>query len=273
MRRASQDQFFGASLIARRLVLVFACLCAGSLNHRALAAKTVTALDECPTSGPFSACLAIPFHLLDDTRKANKDQAGLPVVGRLPGRHRERLVLKISSATSREAPYGAVAYLGRSSRNRPIILTTDGPLELMSGVQRTTLPHNLFVVRTGYRWRVAGRYSEVASPVYAASNGTLWIKGNGGACVSAPQNKPGPLTANQSACSEENGLFARRRVIPAVNPNFGRVQRLLPELQNFRGGQVSDNVLGSPDNGYDYLEAFSLIGTPYLIVRIGCDCE
>ncbi|MGH8676742.1 MAG: hypothetical protein ACREUQ_00110, partial [Burkholderiales bacterium] len=83
----------------------------------------------------------------------------------------------------------------------------------------------------------------------------------------------GLLTTDKSACAQEDGLFAHNRVTPAVNPNFARVMGLLPELRSFRGGPVRDNVLGSLDSSNDYVEVFSLIGTPYLIVRIGCDCE
>jgi hypothetical protein len=253
-----------------RLVLALLCLGVGATNPEAHAATTVAALSVCPNTGSYRACLVVPFHLFAGALEPTKDGASLPVAGRLPGRREEDFILTIPRVTAREAPYGAVAYLGRSKRNRPIILTTVGSLELTRGFSRAALPHNLFVLRTGRRLQVVDRYSEVVLPVYIASNGMLWLK-TGDTCTSAPQNKPGLLTTDKTACSAHNLLSARAS--PAADPDFERLLKTLPELSNFRGGQVHDNIIASPNTNNDFVEVLAVNGTPYLIVRIGCDCE
>ena len=255
----------------RRLLCALASMWAAIGGQIAFAADTVVALDQCPKRGPHQACLAIPVHWLDDVLGGKDGEPGLLVSGRFADAREEKFVLALSrQSPSREAPYGTVAYLGRSNRNRPVVLTTDGSFELSGGVQRSALPNNIFVVDTRPRWRVTDKYSEISS-IHVAQDGTLWISENG-ACISAPRNKPGLLTAKGSACSAETHLRARLRVSAALNPDFERLIALLPELGDFRGGLIHENRLGAPDNGYDYIEVLSVNETSFLIVRIGCDC-
>lgn len=151
------------------------------------------------------------------------------------------------------------------------MLTNRGVLEITRDA-RHALQTNTFVVKSGRRPQAVGRYTALFSPIYVAQDKTLWME-VGGRCVSAPQNEPGLLTLNGEACTVDNMLYVEPRITPVQHPDFEMLLNLLPELRSFRGGPIHEIILGSPDTGYDYVEVLSLTGTPYQIVRIGCDCD
>lgn len=257
---------------ASRLTCAVASVCVAAVLQTASAAETVIALAACPKTGVHRACLAVPVHMVDDALGEKAEARSLSVSGRLKGVREKAFELRVArGAPTRGAPDGTVAYLGQSKRNRLVVLTNRGALEITRGA-RNALQQNTFVVKSGRRPQAVGRYTVLSSPTYVAQNRTLWIQ-VGGHCVSAPRSEPGLLTLNDEACTADNMLYAKPRITPMQHPDFDMLLNLLPELHDFRGGQVHENVLTAPDNGYDFVEVLSLNGTPYLIVRIDCDCD
>jgi hypothetical protein len=269
----------------RRLFNVTVVALAAFMAPVAQAQETVTALDTCPASNPERACLLFPFRLAEDAAglgfqrpedNDNEEEMKLYVVkGRLVGSKPRQFRLRVFR-DSRDTNIGsdnpgALPYRGRSARNRPIILTDRGPLEILTKEFDADFSSNMFII-DGKRWALITAYATAFVPHVRSTSGhiAVWLKTDK-ACVSAPKRQPGLLTANNIACRRDDGRVAAEGFFQTIG-NLDRVARLLPSLDFLRDGALSeDGSIVERDHGYAVAER--LPGTSYIVITSGCsDC-
>lgn len=249
----------------------------------AQARETLIPLRECPKAGPHQACLPFPFRLAQQARERTlRKRAHSEAVtkfylikGRLSGGDVLLFRLKVIQKYSMDDDAnsddpGVLPYRGRTARNRPVILTDRGPLEILTKEFDADFSPNMFVVDEK-RWSVVARYATVFDPYLKASPSGMdvWIKANG-ACVSAPQRKPILLTTNKHGCDGDGKLVDAPGFFHAPGANLERLVQLLPELSYLSDGAANeDGDIIQRDNAY--ASVYRVRGTSYLVVSTGCD--
>ena len=192
--------------------VIFAfCLALGAQPIQAR--ETLIPLIDCPNTGRHQACLRIQFDVLDGEPSGlietvnNVDGTITQLVslkGRLEGRKPSLFRLKLArhdALLDAQSKLGPLAYLGRSKRNHPIVLTSDGPLEIMTSAIDAAYQNGLVVVDE-QRQQIVGAYFEtfgdqfVVMPTHTIS---VWDSARG-ICVSAPRKVAGALTITTSTC-------------------------------------------------------------------------
>ncbi|MCE9521199.1 MAG: hypothetical protein K8S25_02055 [Alphaproteobacteria bacterium] len=248
------------------------------------AREVLIPLRDCPTTGPQRACLPENFLLSHnpDNRILSKNTDSeiiakrYLITGRLSGGAAHLFQLDITrgiwdeGADTTDNP-GVLPYRGRSSRNRPIILTTRGPLEILTKEFDAELSQNLFVIDEK-NWRVVANF-QVLYDWYlktSLSKVKAWNKREG-VCVSAAQKKPGPLTLSATGCNPSQTLTDASGFFHTPT-NLERVIQLLPELSFFSEGEVDDN--GATIQIDSAFATVSRSQVSYLVIYTGCsDCE
>lgn len=217
-----------------RLILGLAAFAAalGPL-HAADTHETLTVLRECPSKGWHRACLALPFTFADDqsgrlhTRSVGPDGYlsetwldHLLVKGSLleskgPGSFRLNLSDHQVSMSETESPneLGVFAFVGRSAKGRPVVLTNRGPLEIHTASVTFSGAGDLFVVneKTGKLLRQLVHGVGTAYVVTKAGEIGSWDEKRA-ICISAPTNRSRDLAIITTACKSA-GLPAEGRAI------------------------------------------------------------
>lgn len=250
----------------------------------AQAQETVTALDTCPATGPDRACLPFPFRLAEPIARLgfqriedndNENETKLYVVrGRLAGGKPRQFRLRVFQ-DSRDTDIGsdnpgALPYRGRTARNRPIILTDRGPLEILTKEFDADFSSNMFIIDEK-RWVLVAAYATVFEPLVHTTGGriTVWLRTDK-ACVSAPKRRHGTLTASNSACRQDDGRRVPAKGFFETPGNLDRIVRIVPNLVFLRDGALSnEGSVVQRDHGYAVVER--LPGTNYVVVTTGCD--
>jgi hypothetical protein len=204
-----------------RARLVAAVLTVAACVARPAVADTPVTLRpaECPRSShEYGACLPVEIYVFDDpsrviyTRQAPRDVGyadrirqvvnleGI-LAGGAPRRYRLKLPSREDGEFNPEVDIGPLAYLGRSERNRPIVLTDRGPLEITTPSIDFSLVPALILAREE-DMAVRGRFYEAYGAPFVVTRG-----GEVGAwnatrkvCVSAPRRLPGRLVIVSQAC-------------------------------------------------------------------------
>jgi hypothetical protein len=180
----------------------------------------VRPLSACPRSGTdFGACLMVDFYDWDrnvvatDWAAPAKDNPDrrlthqiVSITGRLadgePARY--RLDLRPRELTGYEMPnfdLGVLPYVGRSERNRPIVLTDRGPLEIIdTAVEFAALP-TLALVREKDMSLVARYFDARDGTFVVTKDGEVGIwDASRRVCVTPPRKVPGLLVIVSTAC-------------------------------------------------------------------------
>lgn len=149
-----------------RVALAFAALVAMAAAARAAAPETLSVVRDCPSKGWHRACLPIAFYYRDDGAKRlviRKTRSGssayeqpvrdhIVIEGSLlEGRGRGVFRLRLDdplgdNEVRPENDLGLFAFVGRSTRGRPIILTDRGPIEILTPSVDFEVLGNQFVV-------------------------------------------------------------------------------------------------------------------------------
>jgi len=254
--------------------------------------ESVAGLNSCPKTGPHRACLTT------GVRWPNWEIAGeaihrgdevlvayvVNVDGRLNGGERRAFRIEFVvpySSPMGEGPGDTVAYLGRSLQNRPVILTAQGPLEILNDKVDVDLTPTVVVIDEK-NWRLIAQYAGLGTiPTIRTRRGdvTAWL-GEGTACVSAPQRQPGALTLSRAACDPPdseadiiNQFGLSKLYAPAAGTDIARLQRLVPKLGRL---QLWDNSNDGTDFGGDgwTVRPYRLAAKHILVVIMFCsDCN
>ena len=180
----------------------------------ALAAPTLDAVLTCPKAGANRACL--PVTLFNDhahkgqvnfvpyVMSPNKGPQHLHVWGRLSGGAQTEFDLKVDWEDvyfSEENLHPAIAYLGRSDDNNPIILTKQGTLEITTaGVDVGASIHLLVDAR---HWTLMDQLIAADRGEYVFTSGTrigIWDDERK-LCIAAPIRTPGLLRVAPGNCA------------------------------------------------------------------------
>lgn len=193
------------------IVLLGVCLASVQASARGL----LLALRQCPNTGPHRACLLIEFQVavdgskratIETTRNSSTVSQSVSLEGKLRQSAAESFQLQIQHDNDNfafDTDLGALPYLGRSVRNRPIVLTNRGPLEILTRSIDIAYPDGLILVDE-QRHRVADRYFESYAKPYVVTHTHaifVWDQARQ-SCVSAPRRLPALLTLATSACKE-----------------------------------------------------------------------
>lgn len=204
-----------------RIVLALAAMAAAAGVVRAEPAKTetVAVVRDCPSTGWHRACLPIAFFFRDDGSGRlhfRTDRSGYYprkvldhivvrgslIEGRGPGVFRLKLDTPVgeSEADSPEE-LGGFAFVGRSRTGRPVVLTDQGPLEILTPAVDFESTGDLFVVREANAQVVGTLISGYAMPFVAAKTGEVGVwDAARGICIAAPSPRTRELQIITSAC-------------------------------------------------------------------------
>lgn len=260
------------------LVLVVAAVFASdasSASEMRHAARLVAV--DCPSAGPYRACLEIPFAISEEDAEAGAaavqtrdadDGTTIFLSGRLAGRRVRVYEVRRNGEHERRLESPPLAYIGRSRENRPLFLTDAGPLEVLSrGFDVTWGNANTreIVVADANR-NTATRYvGVVPDPIYEANGGELrvWAR-TGERCISLPTKRPGRLVLRASGCPREGA-----QLVPA-DLTLDRLAVFMPELKGFQVQTPGWPILGEGV----MVEVYSVAGTHALVVQMICgDCD
>jgi len=247
------------------------------------AREPLTVANECPSSGPYRACLALKFETPETVGDITIGEAvtygvavrAVTVSSRLSGGRAQLRTLIFGgspgSDSSYDAPFERVPYLGRSTDNHPIVLTDHGPLEVLSPGFDLMRDWPEIIVADERRGKVVARYWGAAAndPVYqVAMDGVRLWSPSGARCISTPNLSPGLLVIKETACQPRNADL----VLPAVDLKFERLRKIVPELKDIPLS-LDEPLLAEFGGDGLYIRVSRVKGTPYLIISMECgDC-
>lgn len=179
------------------------------------AAETLHAALQCPDTGPHTGCLRIwVSESVQDPAGGGDDRYALDASRTV--RVRGRLLRGAAqdyelSATQPGYMFGSagdlgpIAYLGRSPRNRPIVLTDRGPFEILTPTLDANAAERIVVFDRRTK-RVAARYlvpaDEAVVQFKSPTDVVVW-DGFRGMCITAPRKSAGMLAVRSTPCAEE----------------------------------------------------------------------
>lgn len=234
------------AVMALRMLFLLACALAifapMASAREAGRIQTLTPRDDCPTSGPYLACLTIPLQWIERAskgatyRKRRGDNEPVLLRGRLAGGAPQVFRLTSFAGNAAGTDLGTVAYLGRTAANQPIILTNRGPLEIEAPfIDARELPGLVVIDET--RWRIVARYLDIAKGEYVVNSAQdiAVLDFERGVCIVAPRRRPGPLVVAKGKCKAReplgDGLTLDRRVSGNVSSSFpDQIERFPHEL-------------------------------------------
>lgn len=217
----------------RRLLMLCAALAAATNLARAAERETITVLRECPSKGWHRACLPVAFLFQDDGSGSLRvrtldDNSHYPtkvldhllVKGSLledkgPGSFRLNLSGYRVSDSEAVSPneLGVFAFVGRSPKGRPIVLTDRGPLEIYTASVIFSSEGDLFVVneKTGKLLKRHVHGVGTAYVVTKAGEIGLW-DAQRAICISAPTDRTRNLAIITTACKNA-GLPVENKMV------------------------------------------------------------
>jgi hypothetical protein len=241
-----------------RSLLVAACiaaLVAGSA--RANEALRVAALDACPSGA--DGCIEMKLHW-DAARTDKPPFAGartaegartLRVRARLgDGRAQWLRLTVVSTKPARRNHLGEVAYLGRSSAGRPVILTDRGSLAIETRGLLVGRGDAVVIIDAS-----AGKISHsflgglVEGTYVMLGADRVAVLSKRGACVSPPSSRPGMLAA-VATCGDRRepvaGLAFSEQlsgaIAPAPDADLSMIRRLLPQTRELDDEQLRTKI-------------------------------
>jgi hypothetical protein len=246
---------------------------ASELRHPA----RLSAID-CPRTGPYRACLEIPFKVgeADSTPDSavvirtdtTDDAITISLTGRLAGGPTRAYTLRRQGEREPSDLSPSMAYVGRSSGNRPLILTDAGPLEVLSSGFDVTWENatSREIVVADTNRNIATRYiGVIPDPIYETNGEELRVWARAGErCISLPVERPGRLIERKSGCPKVTA-----QLVPA-DVSLDRLAVFMPELKGFQVQTPGWPILGEGV----MVEVYSVAGTHALVVQIICgDCD
>lgn len=177
-------------------------------------------LARCPAARfDYGACLMVNFFVADsrivvknyappaDNPMGERTRQIVPFTGRLADGAPAHYVLVLGPREmdwdeNPDTELGALPFVGRSQRNRPIILTDHGPIEIVDAeIDYASSAPDLTVVREK-DMSIVARYFGAADNLFVITKSGevgVWDEGRH-VCVTPPRNVPGPLAIVTHAC-------------------------------------------------------------------------
>lgn len=208
-------------MFIRSLALLAALMAATSLAHAGDKPQTLNAVRDCPVTGMHRACLPIEFLFRDDesgrlhVRSVRHDEypyqqqwndyivvRGSLIDGSARGVFHLKLDLELDDADV--MPWntlGDFAFLGRSLKGRPVVLTDRGPLEIETAAVDFRSDGDLYVADRSTGKLASKRVAASDMPFVATKSGMIGIWDvKRRICIEAPTTRSRGLTIVTSAC-------------------------------------------------------------------------
>jgi hypothetical protein len=249
------------------LLLLLLAFAAVTATAHAKQPDVLSGLTSCPTDGPHRGCapVVLPFERRSDLRN-DEDARTTTVIyrlrGRLNGEPLNAFTLQISK-TDDGSYFYPIAYVGRSAKNRPILLTDKGTLEIRDPFVDISEDANVIIVDESSE-KVLARYFEAGSAAIEMTDaGQIQARNdNGKWCVEAPQRRPGLLDSRPGPCHQMSDL-------QPANISVKRLLALLPELNGLGLFAIPDSVGDFGGGGWKVL-AFRVPKKHLLVVTLSC---
>jgi hypothetical protein len=193
----------GHRISSFRRVALAALLMLACVPHTS-AATTLAAQIECPKQGPHRACLRVSIvpslDMSCDFRFGGAPYENTFVVtGRLKGARPRQHRLRVDGGSTTPP---SLAYLGQSPSGRTIVLTDQGPLEILDKAFNPNLGMEIYLVDK-QRWKIKARMIAAAESgpyVTTVDDIGMWDKERQ-LCISAPIEPRQRLRVIEGGCS------------------------------------------------------------------------
>jgi hypothetical protein len=247
------------------------------------APRTLSVEIHCPKDGAHSACLRLRvFH----QGKRPPSAAGVEswdmvrhveLRGSLGGAKPQTFRLRIENAAyhwGNAGDLGPVAYLGRSPRNRPVILTSAGPLEILSASFDVLRQPNLIIIDEP-NWKMHAAYvaAEDVAWVVTSPDRIAAMALRTGACVSAPQLRPGLLQLRPRDCARvettSSGLVEDDGISGDIDPQPDALISLIAEPPPTVFDRLLKFEVEGPDGPMIVIGVLRIRGTNLFVARLG----
>ena len=263
------------------LALALSSLQATAPSSFAQAQETLQLQTFCPPSGPI-ACLTAELNWTDDgsgrisqtplegydaVTEAGPIRQSVLLSGRLNDGPSRPFRLSYRREDDGHTPLwniGSAAFLGRSSANRPVVLTNRGPLEILTPAIDVAYG-NTFMVADERTWKLKAPFVELAGGGYHAAAPDdigVWDKRRN-VCIEAPTRSPGMLKLRKDGCG--NGK------VPPLEPaniTLANMRKLIPYTHI--GPETDENNLDVRRSEFGgegaYYSIYRIRGTHTLII-------
>lgn len=220
----------------RRHALAIAALLALACAPAASATETLTAQIECPRQGPHRACLTASIVPSEDLACEFRFGGGpyektFLVTGRLNDTRSKQYRLKI--VDYRASP-PSLAYLGQSPSGRTIVLTDQGPFEILDKAFNPDLGAEMYLVDSR-RWKIKARMiAAIESGPYVTTADDIGMWDNDRQlCISAPIEPRRRLRIIEGGCSarprEPTDLDNAREIQARIQKKIRDTTRIFAE--------------------------------------------
>lgn len=244
----------------------------------ARADQALTIPAQCPQTGIYKGCLMQRFDDVDSELPSldHDVPASVELIGSIRGQAPQsyHFEFRATAKTWADDLRPLLPYLGRSARNKPVVLTSAGPIELAEGDLATGI-NDVYVIDE-MQQRVIAEYTFMDDgPVLETETGKAWFRRKG-FCVAAASKRPGLLLTDDNVCSDTarsidlSLALPESYYLPATRSLLSKLKKLIPSIADDGFGPIGAREYGGAGAS---LRAFRPIGSNLLVVQTVCgDC-